>query len=604
MIWKRNILGRRVFTLLLLACLASCTGVDSPDRVAQQFVITPPPSASLANVGGVDMAISPDGSQLVYVADLENTRQLFRRDIDEAEATPIPGTEGVGGNPFFSPDDGWVAFFAAGRLKKVSLAGGEPIILCDAPASRGGSWGSDDTIVFAATPGRVTAGEFSLPVELYRVPASGGDPETLAVPDPSKGEREYRWPQILPGGKAVLFTLFGRDGFQVAVLSLGTGEHRIIVKEGRNVRYATTGHLVYGLDETLMAVPFDLERLEVTGSPVPILEQVREGANTAMDYAFSGSETLVYVPKAVTDSGANQRRLVWVDRQGTVEPLSLEPSTYRYPRLSPDGQRLIAAVGIPVLAPHIWLYDLTSSSAPTPLTYDGGNTAPIWTPDGRRVTFASSRRGQLNLFWRVSDSKVLDPPEWLLTGDYPQRPLSWSPDGNELIFSVTHPLTGLDLSVLDLREPNKPRPLIETRFNEFDATLSPDGRWMAYVSDVTVDDEVYVLPYPRSESDLPKRISTQGGANPAWAPDGRELLYLQGNKMMGVRILQTRPRFTWATPEELFEGRFLSIRPRSYDIAPDGRFLMVEESGLPPEPGQLNVVPNWFEELESLAPKN
>ena len=604
MIWERNVLGLRVFTPLLLSCLASCTAVDPPDQVGQQLVITPPPSASLANVGGVDMAISPDGSQLVYVAELENTRQLFVRDLDEAEATPIPGTEGVGGNPFFSPEGGRVAFFAAGRLKKVSLAGGEPIILCDAPASRGGSWGPDDTIVFAATSGRVTAGEFSLPVELYRVPASGGDPETLAMPDPSKGEREYRWPQMLPGGEAVLFTLFGRDGFQIAVLSLADGEHRVIVKEGRNALYASTGHVVYGLDETLMAVPFDLERLQVTGSPVPVVETVREVANTAMDYTFSDSKTLVYVPKALTDIDATQRRLVWVDREGTVEPLSLEPSTYRYPRLSPDGQWLVAAVGIPVLAPHIWLYDLTGSSAPTRLTYDGGNTVPIWTPDGTRVTFASSRRGQLNLFWRVSDSKVLDPPEWLLTGDNPQRPLSWSPDGNELIFSVTHPLTGLDLAVLDLRGPSKPRTLIETRFNEFDATLSPDGRWMAYVSDVTVDDEVYVLPYPRSDSDVPMRISTQGGTNPAWAPDGRELLYLQGNKMMGVRILQTRPRFTWATPEELFEGRFLSIRPRSYDVAADGRFLMVEESELRSEPGQFKVVPNWFEELESLAPKN
>ncbi|MDA2927446.1 hypothetical protein MYX78_09475 [Acidobacteria bacterium AH-259-G07] len=268
--WKLAIAWSTAVVIALIAGVAIWSLTRPEPGFLTKFVIIPPPTSPLANSSGNEVAISPDGRRILYLAERDGTRQLYVRSIDDLTVTPIAGTEGASTSPFFSPDGGSVAFFVDGKLKKVSLMGGPPVILCEA-GSRwvGGAWDSQDTIVFAAA----SEGGFGL----YRVSAAGGEPESLAIPDPAKGERWYHNPQILPGGHAVLFTIWdGGINYQIAVLSLETGEHKIVLEGGRHARYAPTGHLVHSTETgTLMAVPFDLSRLEVSGDSVPILEGVR-----------------------------------------------------------------------------------------------------------------------------------------------------------------------------------------------------------------------------------------------------------------------------------------------------------------------------------------
>ncbi len=303
--------------------------------------------------------------------------------LHELVATPIRGTEGVVRAAFFSPDGEALASVADGKLKKVSVSGGPPVTLCEAASQWGGSWGPENTIVFAdAAEGGVG---------LYRVSAAGGEPESLAIIDPEKGESQYRQPEFLPGGKAVLFSVGREDSFQIAVLSLETGEKKIVVEGGREAHYAPTGHLVYEQGETgaLMAVPFDLARLEVTNDPVPILEGVRQ--SNAVDYALSDDGTLVYVPGGSGTGGFN---LVWVDREGQENLLTEGPRPFTHIRLSPDGQQVVLD-----MTQDIWIYDVERGTL-IRLTTEGGNIHPVWTPDGRRVTF-NDQLG--NLHWKMAD---------------------------------------------------------------------------------------------------------------------------------------------------------------------------------------------------------
>ncbi|MDA2930044.1 serine/threonine-protein kinase, partial [Acidobacteria bacterium AH-259-O06] len=347
-LWRRAIPWSITAVTVIVAAGLAFWSLTRPERPSlTKFVITPPPTAPLVNAAGNELAISPDGRRIVYLAERDGTRQLYVRPIDDLMAAPIPGTEGASGGPFFSPDGGSVVFVADGKLKKVSLLGGPAMTLCEVSQLRGGSWNPEDTIVFAAA----SEGGFSL----YRVSAAGGEPESLAITDPTKGESRYRFPEILPGGDTVLFTIgLGAGINQIAVLSLQTSEHKIVLEAGRQAHYVPTGHLVYATETgTLMAVPFDLARLELTGDPVPILEGVR--ATAEIDYAFSGDGTLVYVPGAGQE---NKGTLVWVDRDGRVEPLVEEPlENPRYPRLSPDGRRLALTTG-QLGAGDLWVYDL------------------------------------------------------------------------------------------------------------------------------------------------------------------------------------------------------------------------------------------------------
>ncbi len=565
----------------------------------KKFVITPSSSTALANDVGNNVAISPDGRHVVYRVLGESGPPLLQlRSLDDFVDRMIPGTENVE-FPFFSPDGQSIAFVAADKLQKISLTGGTTITLYEARGFRGGSWDQEDTIVFAGRGNDAQRG-------LYRVSAAGGEAEQLAVVNVDQGEVNYHLPQILPGGAAVLFTIWrGSDKFQIGLLSLETGELKIVIEGGREARYAPTGHLVYAtaVGGTLMAAPFDLARLEVTGDPVPILEGVRNTLYRAVDYAFSNDGTLVYVP-GTGDSTYIPGTLVWVDRSGQEgEAVVGEPLVFpRYPRLSPDGQRLTLTTG-PGNQGDLWVYDL-GGRPPFPLTFEGSNSNGPWTPDGKRVAFGSARGGPANLFWMPADGSTLE-PEPLLTSPTAQVPRSWTPDGRELIFLQTNPEQQNNLMALPIEGEREPRLVVETQYPYFSAdhgagaALSPDGRWLAYVSGVTGSPEIWMRPYPGPG--VPIRISPSGGREPVWDSEGQELFYLEGNKMMAVKVASEQG-FTSEPPQVLFEGNYVQTNRPSYDVGSDGRFLMIKAAEEEAGQAQINVVLNWFEELKLLVP--
>ncbi len=594
-------LGRRALILsigaLLLgaavASLATWNLKPSPSplpRPVTRTVVMLPPGERLAVPNQPAVALSPDGNQLVYVAIQGSVQQLYLRAMDSLEARPIPGTEGAV-NPFFSPDSQWLGFFAGGKLKKVSVSSGAALSLGDAVSPKGASWGSQGMITFAPT----------LASALMQVSDAGGASQPLTRFE--KGEVSHRWPEFLPGGKAVLFAAGASTGnwtiAQVAVQSVGTRERRNLFQGGTQPRYVPSGHLVYAQGGSLMAVPFDPQRLAVTGAAVPVVEGVLQSTfNGAAQYSFSASGSLVYVPGGVQ---ATQRRLVWVNRNGAEHPVAAPAHAYQFPHLSPDGRQI--AVGVVEQESQNWLYDLTRETL-TRFAFEGKfNNNPIWTRDGKRIAFQSNqsnKEGAANIYWQLADGS--GGQERLTTSDYPNAPLSWSLDGQLLAFTEINPATGYDIWVLRLSD-RKAQPFLRTPFNESVPQFSPDGRWLAYISDESGRWEIYVQPYPGPGGKW--QISTEGGTEPVWNPNGRELFYRSGDKMMAVEIV-TQPGFSAGKSRVLFEGRYEPTPATfpDYDVTPDGqRFLMLkpaeQEGGAPT---QINVVLNWFEELKRRVP--
>jgi len=589
----------RVGVLLLVAvvtALAIWNLKPTPPQPVTRMVINLPPGQQLTGLDrGPAVAFSPDGTHLAYVARQGGTLQLYLRAMDSLEAKPISGTEGATG-PFFSPDGQWVGFFATGKLKKVSVSGGAAMALGDAAQPHGASWGSLGMI---ASPRTDTS-------TLVQVSDAGGASQPLTRFE--KKDVSHRWPEFLPGGKAVLFAASPNNtnwtNAQVVVQSLGTGERRNLIQGGMQPRYAPSGHLVYAQGGSLMAVPFDPQRLVVTGTAVPVVEGVLQSLSTgAAQYSLSAKGSLVYVSGGVQSA---QRRLVWVNRNGAEQPLAAPAHAYRGPRLSPDGRRV--AVAIEERETQIWLYDLSRETL-TRLTFEGNeNYNPAWTPDGRRIAFESNKEGPTNLFWQLADGS--GGLERLATSEYGNVPVSWSPDGQLLAFYEINPSTQRDIWVLRMSGPSpgsgqvrKTQPFLRTPFNEGAPRFSPDGRWLAYASDESGRLEIYVQPYPGPGGKW--QISTEGGNEPAWNPNGRELFYRSGDKMMAVEIA-TQPSFAAGKPRMLFEGQY-QLTPGAfpnYDVSPDGQsFLMLKPSEqAQAAPTQINVVLNWFEELKQKVP--
>jgi Tol biopolymer transport system component/predicted Ser/Thr protein kinase len=596
-------LGRRPMivggTLLFGAVIASLAVWNlkptpaSPPKPVSRLTITLPPGQQLAGLdSGSAVALSPDGTRLAYVARQAGTQLIYLRAMDSLEAKSIPGTEGAV-SPFFSPDGQWVGFFASGKLKKVSVSGGAAVTLSDAPQSQGASWGIQGMIAFAPTVASA----------LQQVSDAGGTPHSLTRLE--IGETTHGWPEFLPDGKAVLFAAGGGGNWnnaQVAVHSIVTGEQRSLIRGGMQARYTPSGHLVYAQGGSLMAVPFDPQRLAVAGAAVPVVEGVLKNLNGAAQYTVSSTGSLVYVPGSAQ---AAQRGLVWVRRNGAEQPLAAPARGYFQPRLSPDGRRV--AVTITEQETQVWLYDLSRETL-TRLTFAGNaNQFPAWTPDGKRIAFSSNKEGPLNLFWQLADGS--GGLERLTTNEYTQAPNSWSPDGQLLAFVEVNPTTQRDIWALRLGDPSagsgqvrKAQPFLRTRFDEGAPRFSSDGHWLAYVSDESGRNEIYVQPYPGPGGKW--QISTEGGNEPVWNPKGRELFYRSGERMMAVDIA-TQPSFAAGTPRMLFEGRYepAPFLAANYDVSPDGqRFLMLKESGQDTPTTQINVVLNWFEELKQRVP--
>jgi len=569
-------------------------GAEAP-RPSTHLSASAPASELLANSEQPTVALSANGRELAYVAHHGDTTQLFLRLMDRAEATALTGTEGAS-NPFFSPDGEWLGFFADAKLKKVSVRGGAPLVLCDAPQNRGAAWGPDDTIIFS--PMFVSG--------LMRIPAAGGTPQAVTTPETAKGERTHRWPEILPDGKAVIFTIGTTDSptyyedAKIELLSLATGKRRVLVQGGSMARYAGSGHLVYARAGVLFAVPFDSSTLEAQGAPVPVLQGVGgDPSSGAVNFALATNGTLAYVPGLAQ---APERTLVWVSRKGEIQPLPVPPRPYRNPRLSPDGRRLAVEVGQGAgRQSDIWVLDIGRGTF-TRLTFNTGSFNPIWSPDGKRLTFNGPlKSGLQGLQWKPADGSA--PEEMLTTSRFPEGPESWTPDGRQLTFFEIG-TSESDIWNLSLEVERKPQPIIQTRFSEWGSSFSPDGRWLAYNSDESGRFEVYVQPFPGPGGKW--QISNDGGWGAAWARNGRELFYVRGNDRMMVVSVQTRPTFAPGTPRALFESasiNLLSGYGHNYDVSPDGqRFIAVRSTEAASAATQVNIVLNWFDDLLRAVP--
>jgi len=564
--------------LAVIAGIASWSLKPSSSRPVAKFSLPLPPGISLVYTGRRLVALSRDGTRLVYSAN----ERLYLRDMDQTEAAPVPGTENAR-LPFFSPDGEWVGFLANGQLKKVPIRGGAPTSLCDAPELLGARWGTDDTIRFGQRG-----------VGIMQVSADGGTPEVLIPLEVT--EEVGHGPQLLPGERHVLFTLGdGRnwDDAQIVVHSFETGKRKVLTERGRDARYVPTGHILYVLNGTLLAAPFDVDKLEVTGGSIALAEGVMTSfANLTGAAQFSVSDTgsLVYV------SGGDpvDRTLVWVDRDGREVLLAAEPGAYTHPRVSPDGSRVV----LNVENQEIWIWELARERL-TRLTFGPGQQMyPVWTPDGTRVAFASTRDGGLNVYWEAADGTGA--VEQLTESDHRRLPYAFTPDGTQLLF-VEIDGEDRDLGLLSLD--SSTAPVLATEFSERNGEISPDGRWLAYQSNATGQNEIYVRPFPNVE-DGQWLISSGGGAQPLWARDGRELFYVApGARLMAVAV-EIDPSFAPGRAEELFGGYFQSATTRAYDISPDGeRFLMIKDSSRGESP-EFVVVINWFDELRRLVPTN
>ncbi len=555
------------------------------------------------------LAISPDGKHLVYAAGGDGGGpRLFVRDLDRIETAPIPGTEGAR-DPFFSPDGKWVGFFAGGKLKKVSLAGGAPMIVCDARYwGTGASWDSHGGIIFP--PAELSG--------LVRVSGTADSLEVLTTPNADEGEICHRRPCVLPDGDVVIFTVVTATakGPRLTALDLETGERKTLLQGANHATYLPSGHLVYAQAGGLRAVGFDPERLEITGAPVPVLDGVYRRTFYGVDvsyFAVSAAGNLAYVPGAVVP-GAN--RLVWADRTGAMTPLIEDQGVYRYPKLSPDGKRLaVVDFADPETSRDLWIYDVERGTRTRLTSVGHSNVFPVWTPDGEYVTFASDRFGPMSLFYAPADGS--GEARLLLDHEYSQFPESWSPDGSTLAFTRLNPETGGDIYTLKVRrqtaagdattgagafaaDSGSVMPFVVTPFYERSPRFSPDGSLVAYASDESGRYEVYVRSYPGPGGIW--GISSEGGKAPVWSPDGDELFYMSGDNVLSVAI-QTEPEFKASLPETVFAGRF-DTNPsevQNYDVSFDGeRFIMIEA---PDEsaPSKLNVIVNWLDVLNELT---
>jgi serine/threonine-protein kinase len=601
----RGPIWRRALPILVTAAVTAVVAGAAARRLASppgpagivRFAVPLPPTEALPQTfptrPGPILALSPDGSTLVYVATRDGIDRLYRRPLDDLAAAALPGTEGAR-YPFFSPDGKWLGFHADRRLKKVPLAGGPAVVICDLPdLFLGASWGSDNNIVFSAED----------PAAVSSVPAAGGVPRQIMKQEPD--EAALRWPVVLPGAGAIVITSFQAEGSAPRVLaySLDTGERRILV-EGTHARYAETGHLLFSRDTTIWAAPFDVARLEVTGDPAPLLEDVNVRGGGNSDFSVAGNGTVAYLPGY---GSYTQRTMVWVDREGREEPIPAPPRAYVYPRISPDGTRL--AVQINDQEYDIWVWDFARANL-SRLTFDRGvDQFPAWSPDGLRIAYSSLREGVFSrLFWQAWDGSGGE--EQLGESASAGVPMSFSPDGQRLILRRAG-----DLHVARLDGEPRFAPLIETSHNEQNGEISPDGRWIAYQSGESGGQEIYVRPFPHVEQGR-WQVSVGGGSRPLWSRDGREIFYvpISHRQLMSVPVSSVGSVFTPGVPRPLPVGgpQYMlysmgTFPGRTYDVSPDGRrFLMFKLAGAvedgPPVTGFV-VILNWFDELRRLAPR-
>jgi eukaryotic-like serine/threonine-protein kinase len=521
-----------------------------------------------------NIALSPDGRRLVHAGMPEEVAGLFVRAVDEFESRPIAGAS-PGVMPFFSPDGQWIGYFGSGQLMRIPVSGGAATVLCEAFPG-GAVWTEGDSIIFTAANNG----------PLSRISAAGGKAEPLTRLE--NGETAHRWPALLPGGRAILFAASSGGLWteaRIVVQPLDGGPRQTVIHGGSAPQYVQSGHIVFDRGGALFALPFDPVRLSATGPARPVINNVLGSSNDGRSqFAVSRTGTLVYA----TGTSAAKRTLVWVTRSGVAQAIDVPPHTYEHPRISPDGRHV--ALTLRDDDPDVWVLELARRML-TRLTFEPGeDESPIWTPDGKRIAFSASRIGKP----RQTIAKAFDgsgAEEILFATPQHQHLGSWSP-GGQLVTDEGGANWGI---VAGPPQEKQRRVFLNERFSEQGARLSPSGQWLAYTSNESSRTEIYVQGFPGPAGKW--QISTEGGIEPQWSRDGRELYYRQADKMLAVTI-ETQPAFRASAPRLLFEGRYARMGwpQANYDVAADGRFLMIrgDEQALPTT---LRAVLNWSEEL-------
>jgi serine/threonine-protein kinase len=569
----------------------------APPRVLQLTIGTTPATALTINGSDRDVAITPDGAHVIYAGN--NGTELFVRALDALE--PARLYSGAPRAPIVSPDGQWVAFVdESTTLKKVAITGGPPVTLAALDGfSRGATWLPDDTIVF---------GTSASGTGLQQVAARGGPVTVLTRPDRARGEADHVWPEALPGGRAVLFTILpatgGIDAAQIAVLDLQTQAQTMVVRGGSHAHYVASGHLVYAAGGTLRAIAFNPATRTTRGVPVAVVpDVVTTGTAPAggVEAALAADGTLAYV-RGTGVTGL--RTLAWVDRQGRETALAAPPRPYIYPRISPDGGRVV--VYSADQDTDLWVWDVARLTLTRLTVASGQDTFPVWAPDGR-VLFSSERDGALNLYAQAADGTGV--AERWTTSPNAQNATAVTPDGTRLLFMERGPTTGDDVRQVSVTGPHTVTPLVETAAAERNGIVSPDGRWLAYEANDSGSFEIYVRPYPDVASGR-WQVSTGGGSRPLWSRDGRELFYVSPrNALLRVGVGRGAS-WTATTPDVvLADGSVTSpagLIGRSYDVSPDGqRFLMLKAASAPnATPTQLVVVQHFDALLRRLVPTN
>ncbi len=549
-----------------------------PPRVVRFEIVTPPEIVTLDAP-----RISPDGRTLAFNAtDTTGKTQVWLRPLDALAAKPLPGTEGAT-RPFWSPDSKFLAFFSDGKLKKIDIAGGPPQKICDAPSGSDGTWNAEGVILFD--------GRANDPIQ--RVSASGGAPAIEVKADPALKIAETGWPEFLPDGKHYLYMAIApkAEDSVYRVGLLGSKESKVLAPAQTLVTYAPPGYLLFVRDRTLVAQPFDVNAMKTTGEPVPLAEKIGTDVVGLARFSVSREGTLAY------RTGEAGSRFLWVDRGGKELDTVGDPGESRNPMLSPTGDRLAFNQDDPrTSTSHIWVRDLARGSNSRLSFGETNETAPVWSPDGKRIVYRVDRKGPADLVAKAADGTGEE--EVLLKGEAFIIPTDWSRDGRYILFNQVGKDTGTDLWVLPTFGDRKPIVVLRTPFSEGNAVFSPDGRFIAYQSNESGRPEVYVRNFPGPGGKW--QVSTAGGADAHWSADGKEITFRSPDqKVMAAAVRTTGEAFEASVPKELFLGRFQPANVRNrYAVAPDGqKFLLVAPLGRDAM-APTTVVLNWWAGLE------
>ncbi len=515
--------------------------------------------------------VSPDGASVVFSVREGGSKRIFRRALSGFEMEPIPGTED-GFAPFFSPDGQWMGFVTPTAIRKVPIGGGTAQTIVNTSRVDAADWGRDDMVYFTPRSGGADGR-----TALARVPALGGPVEVLAQLDTTANEHEAWLPEILPDGRTVLVTIqtSGANPWRIVAIRPG-GFRQVVLETGWLGRYVRSGHLLYMDTESasVLAAPFDAGKARITGPAVALTERV--STNHAFDVSDEG--LLVYVPVPGAGDG---EEVGWIDRRGASTPLMDVRSEWMQPRVSRDGNRVLLRKSATNC--ELWVYDVDRGQL-SRVGPDGDSHDPVWAPDGRSIAFLQNAQRMVSL-------TVEGPREMrtLAEGAAAGSPQSWSAGGGLLAYTVTGRTTGSDIWVLPMPG-GAAAPFLATSFQETDPAISPDGRWIAYVSTEAGPAQVFLRPYP--DTGVSWQVSSNGGTGPVWSHDGRELYFVSGTRMMAVRV-ETTPAVRVGIPVALFDGGFSVMRSRDYDVAPDGRFVVLRRSGEASGKLDLRLLLHW-----------